>query len=106
MRSQNCDSSDAFTTHCPALLQDGGRAKRRFFSETEQAAPLKACPKKLSRVDASDECAEGGCPRDVFRDRRWAESGQNGKRRVGKKLVDGRRLELPTSALRTRRSPN
>jgi hypothetical protein len=26
--------------------------------------------------------------------------------RGGKNLVDGRRLELPTSALRTRRSPN
>jgi hypothetical protein len=25
---------------------------------------------------------------------------------IGEKLVDGRRLELPTSALRTRRSPS
>jgi integrase len=38
--------------------------------------------------------------------RRWAESGPNPKLRGGKGVVDGRRLELPTSALRTRRSPN
>ena len=77
----------------------------RILSETEQAALLKACSKKLSRVHASDERAEGRCSRNVHRNDRWAESGQNGIV-VRKKMVDGRRLELPTSALRTRRSPN
>jgi hypothetical protein len=37
---------------------------------------------------------------------RWQKMGRMRKRGAGKKLVDGRRLELPTSALRTRRSPN
>ncbi len=31
---------------------------------------------------------------------------QNGNRTVGKRVVDGARLELAASALRTRRSPN
>ncbi len=50
--------------------------------------------------------ANGRSARSRVSRRPWAESGPNAKRQGGKSVVDGRRLELPTSALRTRRSPN
>jgi hypothetical protein len=54
-----------------------------------------AAAKKLLRMtdDTFTETIDG---------RVWAER----KPTPRKKMVDGRRLELPTSALRTRRSPN
>src|SRR5262249_40378217 len=54
---------------------------------------------------------------NIWKRREWVQASKRSRRSLGriwaerkprlwKKLVDGRRLELPTSALRTRRSPN
>ena len=64
--------------------------------------------RRLPRSPAIDavlkSCVRGRSPW-LFTNPR-AETGQNSRTGMKKVLVDGRRLELPTSALRTRRSPS
>jgi hypothetical protein len=62
-------------------------------SEAREQAAITANPGAVGHVLGTPGWAE---------QKAWKQNDEN----VEEKLVDGRRLELPTSALRTRRSPN